>query len=426
MAMKNLISGSLVLAALISASQSQAQNQSANSNNIVYTQQYKEGMYTSASYDNQEFTLNDFYENLAPYGQWLFDVKYGYVWSPNVDENFKPYYTNGNWALTDYGNVWVSNYQWGWACFHYGRWKFDSYYGWLWFPGSNWGPAWVAWKESLGHIGWAPLSPDYEYNPKNIAGYTCPKDWWIFIDAKYLYSDNYFRYYTGPFGNSKFLKSAESVSNESTSEGITTFSGPTQMQMAKYVGKSVRKLKLLNSASPHASFQHNDLVKMFKPMYIKPTYENGDKIVPPDYVTLTKPIKTVDDEVNANSGTPPGFRNDLPSLVHTTVHPTELVNKQEVKNEWYDQHRADKAEYKTVIKTNNPDKKGSYQWRRKTLATLPTQGNQIPEPVPVSKRKVDEPIKKEQHADPVPDIPTPNATERPQPKQKPEPLPAGR
>ena len=32
------------------------------------------------------------------------------------------YLTNGYWTVTQYGNTWVSNYDWAVATFHYGRW----------------------------------------------------------------------------------------------------------------------------------------------------------------------------------------------------------------------------------------------------------------------------------------------------------------
>lgn len=84
-------------------------------------------------YDKQSnLSYQEFYDGLSPYGQWLYDSQYGYVWLPDVGPDFRPYYTNGYWAMTQYGNTWVSGYDWGWAAFHYGRWTFDQYYGWLW------------------------------------------------------------------------------------------------------------------------------------------------------------------------------------------------------------------------------------------------------------------------------------------------------
>ncbi|MEI6899397.1 MAG: DUF6600 domain-containing protein [Bacteroidota bacterium] len=51
----------------------------------------------------QNATFQLFYDELTPYGNWVWDVNYGYVWVPNVEPGFMPYATNGNWASTDNG-----------------------------------------------------------------------------------------------------------------------------------------------------------------------------------------------------------------------------------------------------------------------------------------------------------------------------------
>jgi hypothetical protein len=99
---------------------------------------------------------------LAPYGDWSDDPRYGRVWTPSaelVGADFSPYATGGAWTLTQYGWTWSSEYPWGWAPFHYGRWVRRASGMWTWVPGTTWGPAWVAWRVGHGHVGWAPLPP---------------------------------------------------------------------------------------------------------------------------------------------------------------------------------------------------------------------------------------------------------------------------
>src|SRR5436190_7223778 len=111
-------------------------------------------------YDPQAYT--DFQDDLAPYGNWIDDSTYGRVWQPEgslVGADFTPYYTGGHWTLTEFGWTWVSDFSWGWAPFHYGRWIAVSGYGWCWVPGTIWGPAWVAWRAGDGYVGWAALPP---------------------------------------------------------------------------------------------------------------------------------------------------------------------------------------------------------------------------------------------------------------------------
>ena len=76
---------------------------------------------SAQGYDDVDFDV--FHEELDPYGDWDRDEEYGDVWYPNEGNDFRPYGSNGYWTMTEYGNTWVSNYAWGWAPFHYGRWE---------------------------------------------------------------------------------------------------------------------------------------------------------------------------------------------------------------------------------------------------------------------------------------------------------------
>lgn len=130
-----------------------------------------------------------FYDELAPYGQWVQNPYYGTVWIPGVGPDFQPYVSAGHWIVTEYGNTWVSDYAWGWAPFHYGRWIFDDQYGgWAWIPGSDWGPAWVSWRSGGGYYGWAPLGPGVNVNI-NI-----PAPYWTFVPQVYINSPQWYGY----------------------------------------------------------------------------------------------------------------------------------------------------------------------------------------------------------------------------------------
>jgi hypothetical protein len=110
----------------------------------------------------QTVTVAQFYTELAPYGTWVDVPGYGHCWRPTVavwNSSWRPYGDGGRWLWTDSGWYWYSDYSWGWAPFHYGRWSCPSGIGWVWTPDTHWGPAWVSWRSTRSHCGWAPLPP---------------------------------------------------------------------------------------------------------------------------------------------------------------------------------------------------------------------------------------------------------------------------
>jgi hypothetical protein len=141
-----------------------------------------------------------FYDDLAPYGQWVDYQDYGAVWVPsNVADDWRPY-TDGRWVPTSDGYVFESEEPWAWATYHYGNWMPTSDYGWVWSPGRTWYPSTVEWRTTSdnlpadeSYVGWAPVPPpDYTPPPDYApAGYYSgmPTDnlltspFWIFAQA---------------------------------------------------------------------------------------------------------------------------------------------------------------------------------------------------------------------------------------------------
>ncbi|SHF18449.1 hypothetical protein SAMN02745157_1843 [Kaistia soli DSM 19436] len=143
----------------------------------------------SAPYQANQPTgdIDYFFDALAPYGQWVADRAYGYVFVPDRrGAGWRPY-QEGQWVWTDdYGWYWQSNEPFGWATYHYGRWDYSPAYGWFWVPGDVWSPAWVTFRTGGGSVGWAPVAPDrkgYAYGmPRR---YQPPvAESWVFVDQR--------------------------------------------------------------------------------------------------------------------------------------------------------------------------------------------------------------------------------------------------
>jgi hypothetical protein len=127
--------------------------------------------------DTDPSALTDFRSTLDPYGNWVEDTTYGTVWTPNQSEvgaDFQPYETAGQWDYQGSDYAWISDYAWGWVCFHYGRWVWSQAVGWMWIPGRDYAPAWVLWRmgeDGYPYVGWAPLAPAWGWFGGGAAAY---------------------------------------------------------------------------------------------------------------------------------------------------------------------------------------------------------------------------------------------------------------
>ncbi len=134
--------------------------------------------------DTDPSPLTDFRPALDPYGTWTDDPTYGRVWAPSADQlgaDFQPYETAGSWDYVDGDYVWVSDYAWGWICFHYGRWALGAG-GWVWVPGRTYAGAWVSWRvgdDAMGYVGWAPMAPAWIWigGAATALGVSAPEPW---------------------------------------------------------------------------------------------------------------------------------------------------------------------------------------------------------------------------------------------------------
>lgn len=110
--------------------------------------------------------VRSFWPSLEPYGTWVQIPSHGWCWRPAVSlqvAGWRPYCDGGRWIHSDQGWYWLSDYSWGWAAFHYGRWFSHTSLGWCWVPDNVWSPAWVSWRQSPEYCGWAPLPPVAHY-----------------------------------------------------------------------------------------------------------------------------------------------------------------------------------------------------------------------------------------------------------------------
>jgi hypothetical protein len=209
----------------------------------------------AAAQADVEVSFEFFQESLSPYGEWLEVDGYGVAWRPNdVDENWAPY-TDGYWAYTDAGWTWVSYEEFGSVAYHYGRWVRVEDEGWCWTPGYEWGPAWVSWRSSDDHIGWAPLPPEADWEPDRGIS--------VWVDNSYDIGPEYYNFCdVADFGapvireviiarprNVFFFGGTVNITNISVNFGIPFCGGPRYDYISGRVRRPIPALKLVRETN---------------------------------------------------------------------------------------------------------------------------------------------------------------------------------
>ncbi|MEO6831465.1 MAG: DUF6600 domain-containing protein [Chitinophagaceae bacterium] len=220
---------------------------------------------TAQGYSDGNGGYQQFYDELSPYGQWINDPQYGYVWVPDAGSDFRPYYSNGYWTNTDYGNTWVSSYPWGWAPFHYGRWTYNNYYGWVWVPGNVWGPAWVSWRSGGGSYGWAPLGPGISVSFSFGNSYYVPDNWWVFTPQRYIMNHAFQQYSYGPRYNSTYVHQTTIINNTYVTNNNTYISGPRRSELQRVTGQTIRPVPINTINRPGRATLSNNRLNIYRP-----------------------------------------------------------------------------------------------------------------------------------------------------------------
>lgn len=228
-----------------------------------------------AQHFHAQVSFQLFYDQLSPYGFWVNDPYYGYIWVPEVGPGFYPYSTNGYWTYTHFGWTWVSDYPWGWAPFHYGRWYYDPFYGHVWIPGTEWGPAWVVWRHGHGYYGWAPLGPDISIQVAFRPTYVIPHEHWIFVRERDFGRRDLNRYYVDRSSNVNIYNNTTVIQNTyvDASRNSTYISGPDRVQVEKVTGRTIKPVAVRDADQPRQQMANNEL-QIYRPKVEKSDARN--------------------------------------------------------------------------------------------------------------------------------------------------------
>jgi hypothetical protein len=348
------------------------------------------------SAQNVSVNFQFFYNELSPYGVWVDNADYGYVWVPNVGRDFSPYASNGYWIFTTEGWTWVSNYSWGWAPFHYGRWYYDAIYGSIWVPDNIWGPGWVNWRRSEGYYGWSPMRPNFGigHNDRNGG--------WRFVRDRDFGRKDIHNYYVNRNDNTRILKGSNVITNIHTDQvhNVSYNSGPDRKEIEKHQGKTIALVDIKENTVPGQHLNNNQL-DIYKPVIEK---DNTNKFKPvPINLTDIKDVKRRDEQTPRNPNLQPTNMQPANQL-EPIKQPTRQV-KPEIKAPQQPQ-RIDKP----IRQPNQPLQPVRQQ-------SLPPKNEPVKQPPHIEEKpKTNIPASPEQYKQPVPNRLPRREVPEPQPK----------
>lgn len=226
----------------------------------------------------QEVSMQVFYDQLSPYGDWVTYKDYGYVWVPTTaGPDFFPYGTQGYWDYADCGWTWVSMYPWGWAPFHYGSWVFDPYYGWIWVPDVVWGPAWVCWGGAPGYYGWFPMEPGFDiyYYHRHWRHYNHER--WTFVHSEHMGRHDIYDHYGPRNENNHLIRKASVITNtyRDNNRNQVYASGPNVNEVQKATGNNISPARINDVGAPGQTTEANNQVTIYRPNVVKTTINNN-------------------------------------------------------------------------------------------------------------------------------------------------------
>jgi hypothetical protein len=242
-----------------------------------------------------DVSIDFFYDNLGSDGSWVEVADYGYCWQPSVagsNSSWRPY-SDGYWAYTDVGWTWVSNEDFGWATYHYGRWARLRDRGWFWVPGREWGPAWVSWRTGGDYVGWAPLPPrgggEADYDSRPISGqvdveFDIGPASYNFVDVRYIGEPVLRERIFEPNLNVTYISKTVNVTNISYTNSTVYNYGPDYNTLSRYSTRPIRRMTLERDANVDLSVavKSNGLTRV-----------QGDKLIVAAPLTLQKPPKPI-------------------------------------------------------------------------------------------------------------------------------------
>ena len=262
------------------------------------------------------FEVGFFYDDLSPYGDWVRSPEYGWAWFPrDVRPYWRPY-NDGRWVMTEYGWTWISYEPFGWATYHYGRWAWDPRIGWLWVPGTVWGPAWVSWQHGGGYVGWAPLPPTVGFSLSlglQLGGFDLRlgirPDAYNFVPERSFLEPRLSGYLLPTARNVTIINNTTNITKYTYNDNRVYNSGVDLRSVERATGKRVQQRRVSEVRTKRVAEVVADEVRVYRPEQQKLEAVRGKERAEKEHKSAGRPAATREQQQPAVQ------RRDAPEIV---------------------------------------------------------------------------------------------------------------
>lgn len=323
-----------------------------------------------------------FYTNLTPYGTWI-EIDYGVVaWRPTIiKRNWAPYKI-GRWIWTDYGWYWDSYEPFGHIVFHYGRWYYDDYYGWIWIPDDEWAPAWVEWRYDDDYIGWAPLHPyavfSINFGIRVTYEYYVPYTHWHFVTYKNFCNPYVYNYYVPAKHKYRIYNRTKERYDYRYYNGRVRNEGVDFDLIRKRSGQKIEKRDLITSNDPR-EFEN-----------IRSRDDNRIRTFIADRNEIHRDREALREVKIERSDRKPNIeieKIELAEIKRNRTNDRNDLNKQERIDQKRDMQKEEKVREKSVLDERNKNRNDELEKRENRNRSLEQEKSRTNDPGNIERRK---------------------------------------
>lgn len=226
--------------------------------------------------------------------------------TPVTSASYVPY-SNGQWVNTPQGWYFQAPTPYEEVVHHYGRWAYSPTEGWVWVPGRVWSPAWVDWRTDDDYVAWTPISPGIYITNNNtvIDPVVYDDNRYVIVEKRYFIEPEIYKYHVVKNKRKVIIHEMRKVDGVMVVDHRVINRGPEVSVIETAFGNPVPVIEI-NKINTIDAVNHNGtVINTYVPVF------KEFKVVKEINVPVRKPVKYVSYEKVKEKSMPPGLQKKI-------------------------------------------------------------------------------------------------------------------